>query len=307
MQKILIIENNQEETEFLNVILAEEYEVTVVCSAEEGLSCAETGEYSLVFLDAALPEMEEFRFLKKLEEKIMPWHIPVILLMDETDRERKEKGLALGAADYIVRPVYPLVAKARTRTYVSLYQYRKHEKEQSAMVDALTGVASRQKYETDRIRKWQEAVRLGVPISICVFDIDKFRTYNERYGYPAGDKVLRSVAETIASCLKRGTDLFARYDGDRFAAVVLGGEAEAVFEHQKNICRAVEKLHIPHWDSVSRWVTASIGGITIVPRVEDSCDEYFRIAEDMLTEAKKAGRNQVAWMNEKKEKLLFCK
>ena len=298
MQKILIIEENQEEIEFLKVIL-EEYEVTAVSTAREGLSRAETGEYSLIFLEDAFPSMEDFSLLKELQGRIMPCHTPVILLMDGADVRRGESGLALGAADFITRPLYPLIVKARTRTYVSLYQYRKNEKEKSVMADSLTGVASRQKFGLNRGLKWQEAVRLEVPVSVCIFDIDKFRSYNERYGYPAGDKVLISVAQTISSCLKRGTDLFARYEKDRFAAVVLGGAGSSVSEYQEKICRAVEKLHIPHWDSVSRWVTVSIGGVTVIPKPDDSFDAYFEIAENMLKEAKRSGGNQVMWMGGK--------
>ncbi|MCI8638172.1 MAG: diguanylate cyclase [Coprococcus sp.] len=303
MQKILMIGENQEDTEFLKVILDEDYESKVVCTAKEGLACAVTGEYSLIFIDTALPEMEEFVFLKELQEKIISWHIPVILLIDEADVRKGERGLALGAADYIVRPLYPMVVKSRARAYVSLYQYRKNAKEQAVLVDSLTGVASRQQYETECARKWQEAVRLNVPISVCVFDVDKFKTYNERYGYPAGDKVLISVAETISSCLKRGTDLFARYDGDLFAAVILGGKGEDVYRHQKTICRMVEKLHIPHWDSASGWVTVSIGGVTVVPQLQDSCDEFFAMAQNILSDAKNAGRNQAIWTDEKMKKL----
>ena len=303
MQKILIIEENQEDMEFLKVILDADYETRAVCTAKEGLICAVTGEYSLIFIDTAMPEMEEFVFLKELQEKIIFWHIPVILLIDGDDVRKGERGLALGAADYIVRPLYPMVVKSRARAYVSLYQYRKNAKEQAVLVDSLTGVASRQQYETECARKWQEAVRLNVPISVCVFDVDKFKTYNERYGYPAGDKVLISVAETISSCLKRGTDLFARYDGDLFAAVILGGKGEDVYRHQKTICRMVEKLHIPHWDSASGWVTVSIGGVTVVPQLQDSCDEFFAMAQNILSDAKNAGRNQAIWTYEKMKKL----
>ncbi len=303
MQKILIIEENQEDIEFLKVILDEDYESKAVCTAKEGLACAVTGEYSLIFIDTALPEMEEFAFLKELQEKIISWHIPVILLIDEADVRRGERGLALGASDYIVRPLYPLVVKSRARAYVSLYQYRKNEKEKAVMVDSLTGIASRRRYEMEYIQKWQEAVRLNVPVSVCVFDVDRFRTYNERYGYPEGDKVLISVAEAISSCLKRGTDLFARYDGDRFAAVILGGNGGDVYKHLKTICRMVEKLHVPHWDSASGWVTVSIGGATVVPRLEDSCDLFFETAQNMLSDAKKSGRNQVVWTDEKMERL----
>lgn len=303
MQKILIIDENQEEAELLEVVLREEYQVTAVSTAKEGLSCAETGEYSLIFLDAAMQEMEDFRLLKEIQGKIMPWHISVILLLDDTEMKKEEKGLVLGAADFIVRPVYPLVVKAKARTYISLYQFRKKEEEQSALTDALTGVSSRKCYDLNSVRKWQEAIRLNAYASVCVFDVDKFRTYNERYGYPAGDKALTSIAEAIASKLARNTDFIARYENDRFVAVILGGEGGTVFTHMKNICKTVKGLHIPHWDSASGWLSVSIGGVTVVPSMEDSYDTYFKIAQNMLSDAKNAGRNQIVWMDENGKQL----
>lgn len=303
MQKILIIDENQEETELLKAILEEEFDIEAASDAEEGITLAETGKHSLIFLSTDLSDTDEFTVLKELQGKIMPWHIPVILLMDQEDAKKEEKGLSLGAADYIVKPVYPMVVKARAHTHVSLYQYKKKEERQSAMVDSLTGVASKQRYELNGTLKWQEAVRLGVPISICLIDIDKFRTYNERYGFPAGDKVLAQVAGTASSAFKRSTDFFARYGGDRFVALILGGEGTVVFEHLKKIRESVEKLHVPHWDSVSEWLTVSVGGVTVVPQIGDSYDTYFEMAESMLADAKKSGRNQIVWTKEDKEQL----
>ena len=303
MQKILIIDENQEETELLKLILEEEYEVTIVSNAQEGIACAGTGEHSLIFLTTALPGMEDFALLKELQGKIMPWHIPVILLMDEADVKKEEKGLALGAADYIARPVYPLVVKARTHTHVSLYQYKRDAEQQSAMTDSLTGVASRRRYELNSAQKWQEAVRLHVPVSICLFDVDRFRTYNERYGYPAGDRVLASVAEVASSSLKRSTDFLARYGGDQFVTVILGGEGNTVSGHMKRLCQEIKKLRIPHWNSDSGWVTVSIGGVTVIPQTKDSYETYFRVAQNMLSDARESGGAQVMWTNEKMEKL----
>jgi diguanylate cyclase (GGDEF)-like protein len=303
MQKVLIIDENKEETELLKAILEEDYDVVTSSDAKEGIALAETGKHSLIFLNTGFSDTEEFTVLKELQGKIMPWHIPVILLMDKEDAEKGERGLSLGAADYIVKPAYPIVVKARAHTHVSLYQYKKKEECQSAMVDSLTGVASKQRYELNGTLKWQEAVRLNVPISICMIDLDKFRTYNERYGFPAGDKVLASVAGEASAALKRSTDFFARYDGDKFIALILGGEGSVVFEHLKKIRQSVEKLHIPHWDSVSEWITVSVGGVTVVPQIGDSYETYFEMAQNMLAEAKKSGRNQIVWIDEKKEQL----
>lgn len=303
MQKILIINENQDETELLETVLREKYDVTIVRTANEGIYCAETGKYALIFLDTTMQEMEEFQLLKEIQGKITPWRIPVILLMDGADMRLEEKGLVLGAADFIVRPVYPLVVKAKARTHISLYNFQEKERQQSAMTDSLTDVSSRKCYDLISIRKWKEAIQLNAHVSICLVDIDKFRTYNERYGYPEGDKVLASVAGTIASRLTRNTDLFARYAGDKFVAVILKGESSTVYNHMKNICKAVKKLHIPHWNSDSGLITISIGGVTVVPGMEDSYDTYFKMAEKMLSEAKNAGRNQIMWLDEEGELL----
>ena len=70
-------------------------------------------------------------------------------------------------------------------------------------------------------------------VSICMFDIDHFKAYNDTYGHPAGDKVIAAVAQTIKQYLQRTTDFTARYGGEEFVAIILGGEARANFEYLK--------------------------------------------------------------------------
>ena len=66
----------------------------------------------------------------------------------------------------------------------------------------------------------------------------------------------------------------------------------------KKIRRNIEKLQIPHAGNVSEWVTVSIGGVTVTPRINDDYGTYLKIADTMLYDAKKGGRNQVVWANE---------
>ena len=128
-----------------------------------------------------------------------------------------------------------------------------------------------------------------------MFDIDKFKIYNDTFGHPAGDKVIASVAKTASSCLRRTTDFFARYGGEEFVAVLLGDDADSAFEHFVHIRHAIEDLHIPHSPSASPWVTVSIGGVTVIPQREHSYDTWLQIADTMLYDAKRYGRNQVVW------------
>ena len=169
------------------------------------------------------------------------------------------------------------------------------------MTDQLTGIANRRQHDCYSVLKWNEATRLQIPFSICIFDIDHFKVYNDTFGHPAGDKVIASVANVASSHLQRSTDFVARYGGEEFVAFFLGDNAEKSFKYVKKIRRAVEELKIPHNSPVSEWVTVSIGGITVVPQRENSYEVYLKIADTMLYDAKKFGRNRVVWANEKME------
>ncbi len=298
MEKILIVDDSPVQAAQLKGILDGEYAVTVVHTAEEGLHAANCGEFSLILLDVVMPEMDGFMLLKKLQEEVFTQHIPVILITSLAEIEHEYTGLALGAVDYITKPFHPLIVKARVTTHIKLYQYRKQVESQS-MTDQLTGVYNRRRHDHYSRAKWQEAIRLQLPFSICMFDIDKFKVYNDTFGHPAGDKVIISVAQTASSYLRRPTDFFARYGGEEFVAFLLGGKAENAFAHMKTIRQAVENLHIPHNPSVSPWVTVSIGGITVVPQPGSFYDTYLKIADAMLYDAKRFGRNQVVWADGK--------
>ena len=82
-------------------------------------------------------------------------------------------------------------------------------------------------------------------------------------------------------------------------SIILGSSPETAFEHMKKIRQAVENIHIPHSPVVSQWVTVSIGGVTVVPKMGDDYDTYLKIADTMLYDAKRFGRNRVVWTNEK--------
>lgn len=300
MEKILIIDDSPVQANFLSSILTDEYEITVVNSAEEGLKEAKSEEYSLILLDVIMPGIDGFQLLKMLQEEVILRHTPVILITSLNDTQHEEQGLTLGAVDYITKPFHPAIVRARVHTHIKLYQYRTHI-EQEATVDQLTGVANRRRYDAVSGKRWQDALRLGVPLSICMFDIDKFKVYNDTFGHPAGDKVIKSVAQTASSMLRRGTDFFARYGGEEFVALILGGRAENDFDYLKKVRQAVEDLHIPHNPEVSQWVTISIGGITVLPRAGTSYDTYLKMADAMLYDAKRLGRNRVVWTSEKME------
>lgn len=303
MERILIIDDSPTQADFLRSILCHNYDITIVNVAEEGLRCAKDGSFSLILLDVVMPGMDGFVLLKKLQEEVVTRHTPVILITSLADEASEERGLTLGAVDYIRKPFRDSIVLARVNTHVKLYCYR-IQVEQQAMVDQLTGVANRRRYDICCRNKWQDAIRLKAPISLCMFDIDKFKLYNDTFGHPAGDRVLAEVAQSVSRLLRRSTDFFARYGGEEFVALSLGDQSEKIFAHVKKIRQAVEDLHIPHDPSVSQWVTVSIGGVTLIPEADSSYSVYLKIADTMLYDAKKHGRNRVVWADERMKPML---
>lgn len=300
MDKILVIDDSIVEGEALKAMLETDYEVAVCQDAENGLDHALSGEYSLILLDVIMPDVDGFDLLKKLQNMILTRYIPIILVTGLADIGYEEEGLMLGAVDYIRKPFIPSVLKARVNAHLRLFHTQMHYK-RLAMVDELTGIGNRRRYEEEWRMKWREALRLSLPFSVCIFDIDKFKLYNDTFGHPAGDKVLTKVSNAASAFMHRATDFLGRYGGEEFVIIFVGNDAKSSYEYLKTIRQAIEDLHIPHNSPISQWITVSVGGVTLVPGSGDVYENYLKIADSMLYNAKQSGRNRVIWSNEGKE------
>ena len=188
MEKILIVDDSILQAAQLKAILEDEYDITIAQTAEDGLDLVNSADFSLILLDVVMPGMDGFTLLKKLQEEIITQSIPVILITSLVDVAHEQRGLVLGAVDYIAKPFSPMIVKARVNTHIKLYHYRR-QAEQQSMIDQLTGIANRRRYEQYSAEKWNEAIRLHVPFSICMFDIDRFKVYNDTFGHPAGEDI----------------------------------------------------------------------------------------------------------------------
>lgn len=232
--KSMIVDDSVVQAAQLKSILEHEYDVTAAQRAGDGLRLASDKDFSPTLLDVVMPEMDGFTLLKKLQEEIITKNIPVILITSLSGVADEQRGLILGAVDYIIKPFEPMIVKARVNTHIKLYRYRR-QIEQQSMTDQLTGIANRRRYEQYSAAKWSEAILLYVPISICMFDIDRFKVYNDTFGHPAGDKVISAVAQTAASHLQRSTDFLARYGGEEFVALAMGNPSQQIFGHLQKI------------------------------------------------------------------------
>lgn len=122
---VLVVDDTPANIALLVNILKTEYRTKVATSGEKALAVAGGAEPpDLILLDVMMPEMDGFTVCAKLKENPATRHVPVIFVTGASDQDDEEKGLALGAVDYIIKPVSPTLVKARVAAHLELARYR---------------------------------------------------------------------------------------------------------------------------------------------------------------------------------------
>lgn len=162
--------------------------------------------------------------------------------------------------------------------------------------DPLLGIGNRRHFDNRLVEEWKRCQRNGQPLSLILFDIDRFKNLNDTYRHQAGDAVLRAVTQTLRGLL-RSTDVFARYGGEEFAVVCPETDAAGAVALAERMRQEVERLVVRHHED-SLVTTASFGVATVEdPLMISAVDQIIAIADDHLYRAKRSGRNRVEYGN----------
>lgn len=177
------------------------------------------------------------------------------------------------------------------RVQAEFMRSEKERAEAAATTDPVTGVATRRVFEERLNVEWHRARRNAASLAIVLLDIDRFKEFNDTYGHVAGDGCLTQVSQAARGCVSRSTDVFARYGGDEFAAILPDVPPTAALAIAERIRKAVTALQIPHAQNPSGVVTASIGVASCAVHSEDP-RPLVRRADRALYAAKAAGRDR---------------
>ena len=170
---------------------------------------------------------------------------------------------------------------------------RKLEKsENDATRDSLTGLANRRVFDAALPAAAIQADVTRTPLSLLMLDIDHFKMFNDRYGHPLGDNVLRLLGGVLMEHLK-GRDTAARYGGEEFAAILPGADLAAAVTVAEQVRGILESRPIVNRNTGQRFgvVTCSIGAACY--RHGESLGDLIERADQALYRAKHAGRNRV--------------
>ncbi len=290
---VLIVDDERVNRVALAELLKDECRIVLAKDGPSALErVAQERDLHLVLLDVSMPGMDGYEVLRQLRSKPETASIAVIFVTGQNEEEDEEKGLNLGAADYLPKPIRPAIVRARVRNHLRLVQQR-NELERLSHQDSLTGIANRRRFDEVYERAFRHGVRIGAPLGVAMIDIDHFKQYNDRYGHGAGDDALWRVAQSLAGCAVRPHDLVARYGGEEFVLLVADASSlEAVLERMR---QQVAALGIVHATSpVAEVLTISCGGVIAEPALAASPKALLQLADEALYQAKRLGRNRVA-------------
>ena len=155
-----------------------------------------------------------------------------------------------------------------------------------AETDPLTGIPNRREVTARVEREMARSARYGGPLGLLLFDLDAFKTVNDRFGHEAGDRALRRTA-TLALEVLRTTDVCGRWGGEEFLVALPGVGAEGAREAAERLRLALER----ECADGEPPLTASFGATAFVRG--DSVESLVRRADEALYEAKRRGRNRV--------------
>lgn len=294
---ILIVDDEPTNLEILSEALEDRYDIMCATNGEDALEAALEDLPDLILLDVMMPEMDGYQICRALKADPLTVDIPVIFLTGLSGSSDETKGLELGAADYISKPINVPIVRLRINNHMKLTKALA-KLEKLSTTDGLTELANRRhmdkrlKHECNSLRKSTKE------LSVILLDIDHFKAYNDSYGHQEGDDCLKQISQVISWTVIRKTDLVARYGGEEFCCILPATSYENAMSIANKMLHNVEALQLPNkGSSINDYVTISLGVATALAGTQVTPDRVLSIADKNLYEAKNSGRNQVIGTN----------
>ena len=291
---ILIVDDVPTNIQVLAETLRADHHIRVATNGADALEVAKQfPQPDLILLDAMMPDMDGFEVCRRLKDAPETQHIPVVFVTAKEDAASEERGLSLGAVDYITKPFNLPIVRVRVRNYLAL-KHKTDMLESMAHIDSLTNIPNRRRFNETLDVEWRRCLRAKLPLSLLMIDVDHFKTYNDHFGHGAGDICLTTIASTLAAELVRPGDMVTRYGGEEFAVILPETDMEGALQTAERLRTAVIVRDFSKAvDGENRSVTVSIGCATILPQDDLDPIKLIDAADKKLYQAKAAGRNRV--------------
>lgn len=295
-QKIMIVDDTPENIETMMKLIGSDYRLVPAVNGETCLKLARSkNPPDLILLDIVMPGMDGYEVCRRLKNDDATKEIPIIFVTAKSEDEDEARGLQLGAVDYIRKPFYWPIVKARVKMILEL-KMKTDMLAELVSIDGLTNIYNRRMFEEVLDREWSRCRRSGECLSLAMIDVDYFKQFNDNYGHASGDDCLRKVAMGLRNAMRRPGDFVARYGGEEFVVILPETDANGAESVVDNLKSTIEALNIPHgFSATADHVTVSIGLVTVIPPHDMAFPlDLVKSADEMLYLAKQSGRNRIA-------------
>jgi diguanylate cyclase (GGDEF)-like protein len=211
-KKVLLAEHKAGIAEIIEYLLkAWDYDTITIAKGSAVLDAVRREQPDIIIIDWGLPDMEGLKVSKVLKEDFLTAHIPIIVLIDKKQIRKKMLEIEQGVDDYIANPPDPIDLEIRMELALRRTSHQLY-------ANALTKLPGNKQIEK-AIQSRMDEKKL---FSVAYYDIDNFKSFNDKYGYMKGDSVIRHVAYIIATTVKRygnPHDFVGHIGGDDFVVV----------------------------------------------------------------------------------------
>lgn len=263
-----------------------------VYEARDGLEALEImdeqKDIAIVLTDYFMPNMDGFELVTRLRKKYSKDELAIIAISGDTSEEMVSKFLKFGANDYIKKPFSKEEFICRVNNnaeHLSLIKFQKA----LTNVDFLSGLFNRRYFMEAGQMLYVNSVRGNISFVTGIFDIDNFKQINDRYGHDVGDLVIKDFAKCLTTCFRTSV-IVARFGGEEFCVILTEIEDMYVERTFEKVLKMVRGREIVTKNNNVVSYTVSVG---VCATLMESLDAMLKVADEMLYEAKKTGKNKV--------------
>jgi two-component system, cell cycle response regulator len=265
------------------------YPVCTATDGHEALEAIDADCPDFLLTDWEMPRMDGLELCRQMRNMMLPHYVYTIFLTVRTSGADMIAGLEGGADDFLTKPVTEgeLLARLQSSSRVLELERRLSL---LAHTDFLTGLLTKRTFFDSLEKEWHRSSRFHLPLSCVMVDLDYFKQINDVYGHPAGDSVLKFVAEMLIDN-SRASDTVCRYGGEEFCILMPETDESNAALWAERTRERLMALRIPTGEETLR-ITGSFG---IAQCSDDSVDpeDLIKQADKALLCAKRSGRDRV--------------
>ncbi|QDQ29184.1 EAL domain-containing protein [Chitinimonas arctica] len=260
------------------------FQVSEAADGEAALASLADNRPDVILMDGLMPVLDGFSACSRLQEMPEFRDIPVLMITALEDNGSIERAFAVGASDYITKPIHLAVVQQRVRRVIEANRSARHVRH-LAYHDTTTDLPNRAQFTEQIKQAIVRAEQHGHSLALLFLDLDRFKFVNDTLGHETGDRLLKLVGQRLRHSL-RSSDCVARLGGDEFTVLLdeLPDATTAATAAQK-----IERALANHFDIDGHdiFISASIG-ISLYPIDGNNASVLLRHADTAMYRAKRA-------------------